>query len=558
MGLVERVEPNETDAKQNSAPAKPGHVATSLQLSCPLGSSLKAALAQHTAGRLDEAERLYLQILAIDPRHADSLHLLGMIAHQAGCHALAVERISAAIAVNPRSAVYHLNLGTVHHAQGNLDAAACCYQRAIALKPDFAEAHYNLGNLRQLQGQLDTSALCYRQALALRPALADAHHQMGNLQLSQDRLQEAVACYHQALALNPNLAEARYNLGHVLQSLGRLDESMACYERALALRPDYGQAHFAMALAQLLGGDYAAGWRNYEARWQSEDHRTPMRPYRLPRWHGEALPSGRLLLWGEQGIGDEIMFAALVPDVLRAGSRCVLDCDPRLVPLFARSFPAVEVVARPASEDAAELDIRAHIPCGSLPGFFRTNQAAFAAATSPYLVADPAEAERFRAKYDDGRRLVGLAWHTNSAKTGRDRSIGLELLAPLLARRDCQWISLQYGDPGAIEAEAARTAAPIVVDRSVDQFADLDRFAAQVAAMDLVIAVDNSTAHLAGALGVPVWLLLPFSPDWRWLAEGDASLWYPSMRLFRQTNSEDWPPVVKHVGDALDRLRPIS
>jgi Tfp pilus assembly protein PilF len=517
---------------------------------------LATALARHRAGRLAEAERLYKKILAIDPRHAESLHLLGMVAYAAGCPELAAERIAAAIAINGRVSTYHLNLGTIFHSQNRLDEAVGCYQRALALRPDFAEAHYNMGNARQLQGQLESSVACYLQALASQPGLAGAHHQMGNVRLSQDKLNEATACYERALTLNPNLAEAHHNLGNVLHALGRLEEGTACYERALALRPDYGQAHFSMALAQLFGGNFAAGWRNYESRWQSEDHRTPMRPYRLPRWTGETLREGRLLIWGEQGIGDEIMFAGLLPEVVAAGNSCVLDCDPRLQPLFARSFPGVEVLARPVAEDAPESDLRAHAPCGSLPGFFPTSRAAFSATASPYLIADPAEVKRFRAKYRDVRHLVGLAWRTNNAKTGRLRSIDLPMLAPLWSRRDIQWVSLQYGEHDALESEASKAGAPLIIDRSVDQFADLDRFAAQVAAMDLVITIDNSTAHLAGALGVPTWLLLPSSPDWRWLAEGERSLWYPSMRLFRQAKAGEWEAVSADVGERLAQEKP--
>jgi tetratricopeptide (TPR) repeat protein len=523
-----------------------------------LSVMLGAALAHHRAGRSAEAEELYKKILAIDPRHADSLHLLGMVAYGAGCHDLAAERIGAAIAVNSRVAAYHLNLGTIFHSQNRLDEAAGCYEQALALRPDLAEAHYNLGNARQLQGQLEPSAACYLQALAARPALADAHHQLGNVRNSLDKLDEAVASYERALALNPNLAEAHYNLGHLLYALDRSEEAMACFDRALALRPDYGQAHFSMALAQLFGGNFAIGWRNYESRWQSEDHLTPMRPYRLPRWTGETLREGRLLIWGEQGVGDEIMFAGLLPEVVRAGNRCVLDCDPRLQPLFARSFPCVAVISRPVAEDAPELDIRAHTPCGSLPGFLRSSRAAFSATTSPYLIADPAEVERLRAKYQDGRRSVGLAWRTNNAKTGHIRSLDLEVLSPLLARQDIQWVSLQYGAHDALESEASKAGAPLVIDRSVDQLADLDRFAAQTAAMDLVVTIDNSTAHLAGALGIPVWVLLPLSADWRWLAEGELSLWYPSMRLFRQAQAGEWNAVVAEVSNELSEQMPLG
>jgi hypothetical protein len=293
----------------------------------------------------------------------------------------------------------------------------------------------------------------------------------------------------------------------------------------------------------LLQGDFAAGWQGSERRWETKDHDTPQRHYPWPRWKGEHLASGQLLLWGEQGIGDEIMFAGLIPDAIRSGNRCVLDCDARRKPLFSRSFPGVDVVTGVA-----------HLPSGSLPGLFRTSSAAFAATTSPYLVADPLAQARFRARYDDGRKLVGLAWHTKNKNTGRMRSIDLSLLASLLNRPGIQWVSLQYGDYDSLEEQVTAANVPILIDDEVDQLANIDDFAAQIAAMDLVITIDNSTAHLAGALGVPTWVLLPFVPDWRWLQTRDDSPWYPTIRLFRQTKLEDWRSVVQRVESALGQM----
>jgi len=467
------------------------HAGTVQRPSTIISGMLGIALGHHQAGRLIEAEQIYRQILAIDAIQPDSLHLLGMIAYQAGRLDAAVDMIRRAIAINNSQAAYHANMGTVLQAQGKLEEAVTCYERALALQPDLAEVHTNLGNILQ----------------------------------AQDKLHDAVASHERALALRPQLAAAHYNLG----------------------------------LAQLLKGDFTSGWRNLEWRWQTKDHETPMRPYPQPFWTGEKLPSGRLLIWGEQGVGDEIMFAGLMPDAIRTGNRCMLDCDPRLQPLFARSFPGVDVVAGHASGNAAgnnlglnpELDVAAHLPSGSLPNLFRPTTASFAATTSPYLVADPMERRRLRARYADGRRLIGLAWHTTSRKTGRERSIDLSLLAPLFAALDIRWISLQYGDPDALENQVVAANAPILIDRSVDQLSNIDLFAAQIAAMDMVITIDNSTAHLAGALGVPVWVLLPFARDWRWLRARDDSPWYPTMRLFRQSQRGDWQSVVQRVQSAL-------
>lgn len=652
-----------------------------------LPALLARALAHHQKGELPEAERLYRQILAVEPRHADSLHLLGVLAHQVGQYEICVQFITKAIAVDKRQAAYHCNLGNALQALGKMDKAESCYkralllqpklaearmnlgtvflaggaldkaegefrralalnpemaeihvnlgtillnkgkfaeaaaslERALALRPEFAEARYNLGNvfkaegkldeavgcyrralalkpglpqvhanlgsvlqiqdkldearlcyeeavllqpenaeahydlgtLCSAQGKLDAAAECYQQALALKPAFPRAHYNLGYTFQAQDKLDEAAACFERALALQPNYAEACYNLGCVLRSLGRVDEALERIRQALAMKPDYPQARFGLAMIQLLMGDFENGWRSYRSRWQSIDHDTPMRAYPQPLWNGKKLSQGRLLLWGEQGIGDEIMFAGLVPDALRTGNSIVLDCEPRLRPLFARSFPEVEVISGYEHDDPGESHAAAHLPIGSLPALFRSSEGAFAARTSPYLKADAAERQRFRSRYADGRLLIGLAWHTKNKNTGRKRSLDLSLLAPLFALPCLRWISLQYGDFDGLEEQAALAHAPLLIDRGVNQFTSMDRFAAQMAAMDLVISIDNSTVHLAGALGVPTWLLLPFAPDWRWRQEGEKSAWYEGLRLFRQPQIGDWSSVVRSVRTAL-------
>jgi hypothetical protein len=344
-------------------------------------------------------------------------------------------------------------------------------------------------------------------------------------------------------------------LGCALHALGNLDEALVRYRLARALQPDFAQASFSESLAQLLQGDFAAGWQNFEWRWQTKDHDTPMRSYPQPLWKGERLVTGRLLIWREQGVGDEIMVAGLIPDVIRTGNGCTLDCDARLKPLLARSFPGIDVISSQLDGQAPENegDVAAHLPSGSLPGLFRRSAASFAATTSPYLVADQAAKDRFRSRYidQDGRRLIGLAWHTNNRSTGRNRSIDLSLFAPLFARPGIRWVSLQYGDHDTLQKEALVADSPLLIDRSVDQFADIDLFAAQIAAMDMVVTIDNSTAHLAGALGVPTWVLLPFAPDWRWLVSREDSPWYPTLRLFRQPKRGNWQSVVQKVAAAL-------
>lgn len=436
------------------------------------------------------------------------------------------------------------------HQAGRLAEAEQIYRQVLAIDPANADCLHLLGMVAFQTGRHQEAAELIRKAISIHKRAVSYHSNLGNVLQAQGKLDEAEVCYRKALEIKPGQAEVHLNLGHILRAQGHVDSALACYRQSLALKPGLAEAQAAESMALLLKGDFAAGWQQFESRWDTQDYDTPLRTYPQPLWHGDDLP-GRLLIWGEQGVGDEIMFAGLVPDVVRAGHRCVLDCDPRLKPLFARSFPNVQVISGYDPARDLELDIAAHLSSGSLPGLFRTSNESFAEATSPYLFADPAKRQRFRSSYDDGRLLVGLAWHTTNRKSGSVRSIDLSLFAPLFSLPSIRWISLQYGDHDRIQDEADAARVPLLIEREIDQFKDMDSFAAQIAAMDLVVTIDNSTAHLAAALGVPTWILLPFAPDWRWLLAGDVSPWYPPMRLFRQHRIGDWHSVLLRVEYAL-------
>jgi Flp pilus assembly protein TadD/ADP-heptose:LPS heptosyltransferase len=436
------------------------------------------------------------------------------------------------------------------HQAGRLAEAEHLYRQALALDPLNADGLHLLGMAAFQSGREDEAEQLILRAIGILPTAASYHANLGNVLQAQGKLAQAEASYRRALELRPEQAEVHLNLGHVLKAQGQVDLALVFYQRTLALKPDLAEAAASESMALLLKGDFACGWKAFEFRWQIRDWETPMRTYPQPLWMGEQLPSARLLVWGEQGIGDEIMFAGLVPELLRAGHRCALDCDPRLQTLFARSFPGVEVVSGFDPQRDKQLNVAAHLPSGSLPGLFRTSLEAFRSTQSPYLAADPVRRDRIRRSRPG--LLIGLAWHTRNRQSGSARSIDLALFAPLFASANAHWISLQYGDQAALEAEAVRAAVPLLIDRSVDQLSDIDIFAAQVAAMDLVITIDNSTAHLAAALGIPTWLLLPFAPDWRWLLERDTSPWYPPMRIFRQPRAGDWHSVLDQVQSALE------
>ncbi|RXH54769.1 TPR repeat [Granulicella sibirica] len=493
----------------------------------------------------------YQRALAIKPDFFEAHNGVGNVFQAQGRFAEAAASYARAVSLAPRNADLWGNLASAFQGEGKVDEAIASYRMAVELRPDFATANYNLGTALFKNGELEEAAGRLEAAVRANPEYVLAHNNLGNAYKELERFEEAMACYERALALKPDSARAHYDIGCLLGDLGDCHGALKRYEMALAIQPDDAQVQFSMGLLQVMRGEFETGWRNYERRWHSHDHDTPERGFPQPPWAGEKLEAGRLLLWAEQGVGDEIMFAGLVAEAVRTGNDCILDCDPRLRSMFARSFPEVEVVSGFDATLSLEAGVAAQIPVASLPRLFRRSEAEFGRTDSPYLFADSVQRRRLRERYTDGRPVVGVAWFTRGKKTGQVRSAGLGALEPLFGVPNVRWMSLQYGDPDVLQAEINSVGAPVLVDRDIDQMKDMDGFAAQVAAMDLVITIDSSAAHLAGALGVRCWVMLPFAADWRWLGGRDDSPWYPGMRLFRQRQRGEWGPVVEKVREAL-------
>ncbi|HWZ52996.1 MAG TPA: tetratricopeptide repeat protein [Granulicella sp.] len=532
------------------------------------------ALRHHQAERLAEAETLYRRILRLDARHSDSLHLLGTIVCRTGRHDNGVELILQSIAIQGNQPIYHSNLGTLLREQGKYDEAIARYKRALDLNPDFADACHSLGNVYQIQGKLDDAIACYERALVLKPDYVDARNSLGTAFETRGKMKEATACYEQALALNPDCAHAHTNLGNMFKLEGKLDAAAVCHERALELMPGYGvacsnlgavrdlQGRFAeavtlyelalaqmpnyfdakwnQALMQLLLGDFAAGLPNYECRWLSK---AKPRNFPQPQWRGEKLNGARILLHAEQGLGDTLQCLRYLPMVQAAGGSVVLEVQGSLRRIAALLPGVTSLVA--AGESLPAFDWQC--PLMSLPLACGTTLASIPAQV-PYLSAPEEALQRAAAlPWPASGLRVGIVWAGNPTHVkDRYRSLPFGLLEPLLQMEGAHFFSLQKG-PASAELATAR--APITdLGHAIDDMADT---AALMAHLDLVIAVDTAVAHLAGALGKQVWVMLPISPDWRWLLDREDSPWYPSMRLFRQENLEDWPSVVSKVRSAL-------
>jgi len=537
-----------------------------------------AGLAHHQAGRLGEAETHYRAALAAQPDYPDALHLLGVIASRIGRHDVAVDLIGRAIAHGGDHSHFHANLGLALAGLRRFEEALASFERALAARADYAEALCHRGDtLRQL-GRLDAALASYDQALAARPDFAAALSDRGNVLKAMrrfadalasydralalrpdfcgalsnravtlqalDRLDEALASADRALALDPGAIEALTNRAGALQELRRFDEALGSYDRAVALAPDNIDAQINRALLLLLTGDLAHGWPAYE--WRRKLASWDASTFAQPEWSGEDIAGKRLLLHAEQGFGDTIQFARYAALAAARGAAVILAVQASLAPLFG-ALPGITVVAK--GDPLPPFDLQC--PLLSLPRLFGTTLATIPGGV-PYVAAPPDRIAAWAPRLPRDGLRVGLAWSGHPANTkDHERSIPFAQLAPLLGVAGTRFVSLQK-DVRAADADALAQSGNIV-----DLRADLRDFAdtaAIVAQLDLVITVDTAVAHLAGAMGKPVWMLLPRTPDFRWLIDRDTSPWYPSARLFRKAGMERWDAVIARVAAQLAGL----
>jgi Flp pilus assembly protein TadD len=539
VALAELGRPDEAlDCYQRAAAARPGHA----RALCNLG----VALAQR--GRLAEAESHLRQAVEADPGFAQAHHNLGVALAQQGFTDAAIAALRRALDIHPGYAEAHFNLANTLSGRGGSAEAVESYREALLHRPDYPEVLCNLGLALAESGQPGEAAILLKQATRLRPEYVEAHNNLGLALGELGRFEESIACLERALALNPRYAPAHGNLGSAYKGLGRPEEAVACYEAALRYEPDSASHHWNLSLALLQAGDFARGWAEYEWRWKRPS--TPMRPFRQPLWEGLPLGGRTILLWCEQGLGDALQFARYAPLVQARDGRVLLECPEPLRVLFG-NLPGVDELLPEGAGAARAFDC--HAPLLSLPRLLHTTLATVPADV-PYLKADPALVETWRRRLQplDGFR-VGIAWQGNPHhKWDRWRSAPLAALAPVAGVPGLRLVSLQQG-PGAEQLPALKGRFD-VLDLGAELAAapgPWPNVAAAMACLDLVVSVDTATAHLAGALGVPVWVPLPTLVDWRWLLGRDDSPWYPTMRLFRQKQLGDWEPVFARLAAAL-------
>jgi len=492
-----------------------------------------------------EAMAAFDRACTLNSTNADSQFEYANLLTKRGNHAEAIPHFEAALKLKPNWVEVISNLGDTLRQNERFDEAVTMQRRALALRPGDPIILTHLGNALAKTRAYEEAAEIFRGLIVKDPDALLPRINLGNVYRESGRANDAIAIFEDTLYRIPDAFEAYGNIGMTFSEQGWFASGYLLNQKAVSIKGVHPKVRFNQGLIALALGRFTEGWSEYELRVDVAEQHVARRPPPPPHWHGEDLAGKSILLWTEQGIGDEILYAEMIPDVIAMGARCLITCSKRMVPIFARSFPETLVIGYEGSAEgvrgAAKFDYQS--PVVSLGRYLRPDFAHFPRRPG-YLKADPDRTVSLRARYvamAAGRRIVGLSWRSSAADNGLAKSATLLDLAPVLAVQNVFFVNLQYGDCGAeIAAVRERFGVDVFQDSSVDPLKDMDAAFAQVAAMDLVITTSNTTAHTAGAQNIPVWVMLPFGQGllWYWFLRHPESAWYPSACLIRPPRLE--------------------
>ena len=503
-------------------------------------------------GKIEETIVSYKKAIQLNPNYAEAYNNLGITFKELGRLDESLNSYKKAIQLNPNYAEAYNNLGITFKELGRLDESLNSYKKAIQLNPNYAGAYNNLGIIFRELGELYDSEKSYRKAIKLNPNYYEGYFNLGITLRDLGRLGESESNYKKAIELDSNRAELYNNLGVVLRELGKLDESEQNYEKAIKLKPDYADAYNNNSFTLLLKHDFKKAYDFSEWRWKTKHKIGEKFNTSKPLWKGES--GKRILIWKEQGIGDEIIFCSMLSELKAKSEKLIVHCDKRLIPLFKRSL-SKDIIFEGSKNNINEKDYDVHIPMGSVAKYFRENLKSFSVTSKGYLKADKDRTLKIRNKLlkDKKQTLIGISWYTKSRiQMASFRNIFLNDLVSVLKNNDTKIVSLQY-DHKSDEIEDLKKNNGIEINLlpEVDNRNDLDGLASLISACDLVVSIDNFTVHLAGSLGVKTKILLPYTMDARWGFEGEKSYLYKSVKLYRQTELGDWKKVLKKLENDL-------
>jgi tetratricopeptide (TPR) repeat protein len=506
--------------------------------------------------RFQDAIADYDKALEIQPRLPNALANKGNALFELGLSAEALDSLDKALQLHPEHVEAWLTCCQVLAQLGRVDEAIASAERALSLQPELPEAWLRKGSALLEGDHPEEGLVDIEKAIAINPRDAKAWAVFGDAMLKLDRAEEAIPHYDKSLKLNSKLILSLVNKGVAWERLGRDDLAKSCYEQALQVDPDHADANRLLACSLLRQHDYRRACDHYEYRLRrSTSHSPRILPTVRPRWSGPASDTD-VLLWGEQGLGDQILYASILPDLLNYAPSKLVALDRRLLPLFERSMPGFRYVDLADASD--ELGFSTHLPLGSLLRHYRLSVESFATARHPYLMADPDRVSDLRQKIvRPGKRVCGISWSSNRKILGSAKSISLGQMLPPLASVPLHFVNLQYGDT-AEEREVLQRQHGIDVQNvdEVDNLRDIDGLAALIQACDFVLTTSNTTAHLAGALGKETLVLLPFGKGrfWYWSEHAGQNLWYPSIRMFEQDQNGLWTGALARVKAHLESL----
>ena len=518
-----------------------------------LDSSLSAAYNDlgtiyQNRGQIEKAITQYQKALSFNSNFTEAIYNLGNAFKELGRWPEVVLYSRKAITLDPSIPEAHYILGIAFYEQDELDQAISSWQKALQLRPQFTQIYFNLGIAYYNKGCLEKAFDYCRKAVELYPDMAEAHYNLGLVYYGKDFLEEAIRCWQKTIQLDPGHRDAFNNLGVAFQDKLNLDKAQRCFQQAIVNNPGFSEARWNQSLCHLLAGSFREGWNDYQARFRIKDIFIN-RHFPQPLWDGGDLNGKRILLYAEQGFGDTIQFIRYVPLVVKRGGRVFVECQADLFPLL-DPMPGIERLIK-QGDPLPVFDIQC--PLLSLPLAFNTTLEDIPVEV-PYLSINPHKIRKWRQclAADQPKKKVGLVWAGRPThKKDRKRSLAFEAFNPLADIPGITFYSLQKGEA---RPQLLKRAEEMKLIDVAGDLVDFTETGALMENLDLVITVDTAAAHLAGALGKPVWTLLPYLPDWRWLLHREDSPWYPSMRLFRQPSPGEWTSVILSVRDCLLKI----